>query len=309
MMNIATLTLNPTIDLAYVIERLQPTDKLRAPPQQADPGGGGINVARVFVRLGGNARCIFLSGGPIGIALDALLDMHQLVRDRVEIEGHTRVSTTILEQYSGKEFRVVPAGPEVNEREWQACLERIDALQCDYLVMSGSLPIGVPTDFYAHAAAIAHRRGIRTVLDTSGAALANGLGAGGHELIKPNLKEFEQLVGEGLTTPEAIAEAAQSIARRGDARLVAVTMGEEGGILVSADAVWHCGAPQVETASAVGAGDSFVAAMVYGLASGRSDLEAFRLGIAGGTAALITAGTGLARSADIERILSMIAVG
>lgn len=309
MMNIATLTLNPTIDLAYVIERLQPTDKLRAPPQQADPGGGGINVARVFVRLGGNARCIFLSGGPIGIALDALLDMHQLVRDRVEIEGHTRVSTTILEQYSGKEFRVVPAGPEVNEREWQACLERIDALQCDYLVMSGSLPIGVPTDFYAHAAAIAHRRGIRTVLDTSGAALANGLGAGGHELIKPNLKEFEQLVGEGLTTPEAIAEAAQSIARRGDARLVAVTMGEEGGILVSADGVWHCGAPQVETASAVGAGDSFVAAMVYGLASGRSDLEAFRLGIAGGTAALITAGTGLARSADIERILSMIAVG
>lgn len=309
MMNIATLTLNPTIDLAYVVDKLEPTDKLRAPPQQADPGGGGINVARVFVRMGGNARCIYLSGGSTGIALDALLDLHQLVRERVAIEGHTRVSTTILEQGSGKEFRVVPAGPEVKESEWQDCLDRIDTLQCDYLVMSGSLPRGVPTAFYARAATKAHRRGIRTVLDTSGAALKEGVSAGGHELIKPNLKEFGQLIGKGLTTPEAIGKAAQSIARQGGARLVAVTMGEDGGILASADEVWRCEAPQVETASAVGAGDSFVAAMVYGLANGRNEFDAFRLGIAGGTAALITAGTGLARAEDTQGIFAQLAAG
>ncbi|MGQ7830846.1 1-phosphofructokinase family hexose kinase [Altererythrobacter sp. Z27] len=309
MLNIATLTLNPTIDLAYVVDRLEPTDKLRAPPQQADPGGGGINVARVFVRMGGNARCLYLSGGPTGIALDALLDLHQLVRERVAIAGHTRVSTTILENGSGKEFRVVPAGPEVSESEWQACLEKIDALECDYLVMSGSLPLGAPSDFYAQAATVVQRRGIRTVLDTSGAALTEGLGAGGHELIKPNLKEFQHLVGKELSNPEAIGEAAQSIASQGSARLVAVTMGADGGVLASADGIWRCEAPKVETASAVGAGDSFVAAMVYGLASGRSDFDAFRLGIAGGTAALITAGTGLAHAEDTRRIFAQIETG
>ena len=302
MMNIATLTLNPTIDIAYTVPELAHTDKLRAPVQQTDPGGGGINVARVFVRMGGNARCIYLTGGSTGIALDALLDLHQLVREPIAIEGDTRVSTTILEQSSGHEYRVVPAGPEVGESEWQACLDRIGEMWCDYLVMSGSLPRGVPTDFYARAAAIAHARGIRTVLDSSGEALRAGVEAGGLELIKPNLVEFGQLTGTQLSDREEIGRAAQEFVRSGKARLLAVTMGEGGGILASEAGVVLLAPPPVATASAVGAGDSCLAAMVHGLASGKSDDDAFRLGIAAGAAALLTAGTGLAAADDIARL-------
>lgn len=301
-MNIATLTLNPTIDIAYNVQELRHTDKLRVPAQQTDPGGGGINVARVFVRLGGNARCVYLTGGSTGIALDAMLDLHQLVREPIVISGSTRVSTTILEHESGHEYRIVPSGPEVTEKEWQACLDRVASLRCDYLVMSGSLPRGVPADFYARSTSLAKEQGIRCILDTSGDALKQGVANGGLELIKPNLKEFEQLVGRRLTNRNEISRVAQQYARDGKARLVAVTMGEDGGILASKDEILSLNAPEIETASAVGAGDSCLAAMVHGLASGRTDADAFKLGIAAGTAALISAGTGLASAEDIQRI-------
>lgn len=302
MMNIATLTLNPTIDVAYAVENLSHTDKLRAPAQIIDPGGGGLNVARVFVRMGGNARCIYLSGGSTGIALDALIDLHQLVREKVAIVGETRISTVICEASSGQEYRIVPAGPNVSEAECEACLRHIEEIKCDYLVMSGSLPRGIPADFYARAAAVAYRRGIRTVLDTSGDALSEAVAAGGLELIKPNLREFQDLIGENLTDVGAIGEAAKQIVAQGGARLVAVSMGERGGVLASKDGVIVMNAPDVEAKSAVGAGDSCVAAMVHGLASGKNVEDAFALGIAAGAAALISPGTGLAAVDDIDAI-------
>jgi 6-phosphofructokinase 2 len=302
MMNILTLTPNPTIDIAYRVDTLVPIDKVRASEQRSDPGGGGINVARVFVRMGGNARCVYMAGGTTGIALDALLDLHQLVRTKIPIRGDTRISATFSEQSSGHEFRVVPLGPEVSEAEWRTCLDRLASLRADYLVMSGSLPRGVPTDFYAQAAAIGRRQGMRAVLDTSGAALRGALAAGGLELVKPNLKEFEELVGEKLTDVENIAEAARAIAARGAARLVAVSMGARGGILASAKSTRYLRAPEVRTASSVGAGDSCLAAMVHGLALGRPDEEAFRLGVCAGAAALLTPGTDLAHVKDMERL-------
>ncbi|MDJ0977558.1 MAG: 1-phosphofructokinase family hexose kinase [Erythrobacter sp.] len=302
MMNIATLTLNPTIDVAYMVDQLTHTDKLRTPPQKVDPGGGGLNVARVFVRMGGNARCVYLAGGSTGVALDALLDLHQLVREKIAIAGETRISAVVCDTSCGHEYRIVPAGPEVSEVECEACLRIIAKLRCDYLVMSGSLPRGAPVDFYAQVAAVAHRRGIRTVLDTSGEALSAGVAAGGLELIKPNLKEFQQLVGEELTNVEAIGEAARGIVTGGGARLVVVSMGERGGVMASEDGVIEARASNVETRSAVGAGDSCVAAMVHGLASGRSNEAAFRLGVAAGSAALITPGTGLAAASDIDAL-------
>lgn len=306
MLNIATLTLNPTIDIAYSVPKLAPTDKLRAPAQTIDPGGGGINVARVFVRMGGNARCLYLTGGATGIALDALLDLHELVRKPVAIAGETRISATIFEETSKSEYRVVPAGPEVSEAECQACLDRVEALRCDYLVMSGSLPRGVPTDFYARAASAARGQGMLCVLDTSGDALKEAVEAGGLELIKPNLLEFQQLTGETSERRVEIGQAAQKLARSGKVRLVAVTMGEAGGILASEDAIVSLHAPRVETVSSVGAGDSCLAAMVHALALGKSDEDAFAMGISAGTAALVSAGTGLAAVDDIERLYAQL---
>ena len=94
---------------------------MRGRHERHDPGGGGINVARVFVRLGGNARCYYLSGGPTGVALDGLADLHRLVRSRVAINGETRISTSVFERESSREYRFVTTGLAVSPDEWKAC--------------------------------------------------------------------------------------------------------------------------------------------------------------------------------------------
>lgn len=305
MPTIATLTMNPTIDVSYDVDVVAPTDKLRSHGESYDPGGGGINVARVFVRLGGNAECHYLSGGATGVALDGLLDLHQLVRRPVRISGATRVACNVHERVSGQEFRFIPPGPLVTETEWQACLQQLAAVTCDYLVASGSLPPGVPADFYAMVSQVARERGIKFALDTSGAALSGGLSGACVHLIKPNAKELEQLAGRPLGTDAEIAAAAREIVERGQAELVAVTMGSKGGMLVSAEGTQILKAVPVEAASAVGAGDSFLAAMVHALARGRGARDAFQYGMAAGSAAVLTSGTDLSRVEDIERLYAM----
>jgi 6-phosphofructokinase 2 len=275
---------------------------LRARNERCNPGGGGINVARVFVRLGGNARCYYLSGGATGVALDGLLDLHQLVRTRIPIEGATRVATTVLERASGKEYRFVPAGPTIAPGEWMACLDLISRANCDFLVASGSLPEGVPDDFYARVAHVAAARGIRVVLDSSGRGLATGLAGGGYYLVKPNLEELGTLAGRSLTDEAGIAEVASGIVERGEAELVAVTMGLDGAMFVSRSERLRLPAVRIAARSTVGAGDSFVAAMVHGLALGWKPADAFRLGMASGAAAVLSPGTGLAQADDIYRL-------
>jgi len=304
MASIATLTLNPTLDVAFEVDRIAPTHKLRGGNERHDPGGGGINVARVFVRLGGNARCYYLAGGAAGAALGWLLDLHQLVGSKIPIGGETRVSTSIFARESGDEYRFVTDGPIVSTAEWQACERLLEEARCDYVVASGSLPRGVPTDFYARVAAVAHRRGVRFVLDSSGDGLAQGLAGGGVFLVKPSIGELRKLTGEALEDDEAVAEAARSIVRRGQAQHVAVTMGREGAMLVDASGTLRLPAIPVKTSSAVGAGDSFLAGMVYAFCDGRTAEDAFRFGQAAGAAAVLTPGTDLARADDVRRLFA-----
>jgi len=307
MKSIATLTMNPTIDVSYDVGQVRHTHKMRTENEHYAPGGGGINVARVFVRLGGNARCFYLSGGATGPALDGLIDLHQLVRTRIPILGPTRIAADILEHDTGKEYRFTPAGPHVREAEWQECLDRLAEADCDVLVMSGSLPPGVPDDFYARAARLMRERGREVVLDSSGKALAAGIAEGGLLLVKPSQGELQDYTGRKLEDVEAIGRAAMAIVERGKARLVAVTMGHEGAVLARAKGPVFLPALKIDAASAVGAGDSFVAAMVHALCRGDSELEAFRRGMAAGSAAVLRAGTDLARPADIEGMLERIA--
>jgi 6-phosphofructokinase 2 len=302
VMQIATLTMNPTIDVSLEVDRVLHTHKMRGRNERHDPGGGGINVARVFVRLGGNARCYYLSGGATGAALDGLLDLHQLVRTRIGIAGETRVSTSVFERDSGHEYRFVAPGPIVSQSEWRECLDSLADARCDYLVASGSLPQGVPDDFYARVAAAANRLGIRVVLDSSGPGLAQGLAGRGIFLVKPSIGELRGLTGEELANDQAIAKAARAIIRRGEAEHVAVTMGRDGALLANASGVLRLPAMPVETASTVGAGDSFLASMVHALAIGRAPADAFRFGIAAGAAAALSPATNLAHPDEIRRL-------
>lgn len=306
MKSIATLTMNPTIDVSYDVGKVRHTHKMRTDNESYAPGGGGINVARVFVRLGGNARCYYLSGGATGPALDGLIDLHQLVRTRIPITGPTRIASAVLEHETGKEYRFTPQGPRVSEAEWSACLDQLTGADCGVMVLSGSLPPGVPADFYARVIRLLRPRGIEIVLDTSGEALAHGIDAGGLLLVKPSQGELQQYVGRPLDGVDAISKAAMGIVEAGKARLVAVTMGHEGAVLARAAGPVFLPALRIEAASAVGAGDSFVAGMLHALMTGKDELEAFRFGIASGSAAVLRAGTNLAHPTDITRLLAQV---
>lgn len=302
MAMIATLTMNPTIDAAYAVPRVRHTHKVRTHGEHYDPGGGGINVARVVSRLGGMTRAIYLAGGATGTALDGLVDSHEIARTRIPIKAHSRISVSIFEEESGKEYRFVPPGPMVAEEEWQACLSHLAGISCDYIVMSGSLPQGVPGDFYARAGAVLTARGALVVLDSSGEGLRQGLEAGGVHLVKPSLGELRALVGAPLEGIDAIGAAALDIVRQGKAAHVVVSMGHEGALLAFAERIVHLPAVPVEARSAVGAGDSFVAAMTFAMAHGVDAVQAFRYGIAAGAAAVLTPGTDLCHKADVDRL-------
>lgn len=306
MKSIATLTMNPTIDISYEVDRVVPTQKLRSSAENYAAGGGGINVARVFTRLGGRAHCLYLSGGATGVAFDGLVDRLGLAHTRIAIAGDTRVATTVHERASGCEYRFTASGPDVSEAEWRQCLDMLAGVECDYLVASGSLPRGVPADFYARVADIARGSGIAVVLDTSGEALRQGLAAGGVLLVKPSLDEMRELTGLPLESLDEIKEAAAGVVAAGQAEMVAVTLGPRGGVLATREGTQCLRAVAIEAKSAVGAGDSFIAGMVHALASGWSAGEAFRYGMAAGSAAVLTPGTTLALQKDIARLFSLV---
>jgi 6-phosphofructokinase 2 len=301
MKPIVTYTLNPAIDASCEAEVVRPIHKIRTTNERYDPGGGGINVARVIRELGGDALAIYFAGGLTGQAFNDMVGAIGLRCRVIPIAEMTRVSHTVYERSSGQEYRFVPEGPALQDVEWRAGLAVLDELDADYLVASGSLPHGAPTDFYARIARIARDKGVRFVLDTSGEALRAALEVGVH-LIKPNLGELERLVGRSLLEPAEQEAAARQLVEEGRAEIVTVSLGAEGALLASADGGLRLSAPKIEPKSAVGAGDSFVAAMTFGLASGRSPRDAFALAVAAGTATVLTMGTELCRREDVLRI-------
>jgi 6-phosphofructokinase 2 len=296
---IVTLTLNPALDLASTAELVRPTHKIRTVGEHVDPGGGGINVARVVRMLGGEALAVLLAGGATGQYVGELLDEAGVARLSVPTRGRTRISFTVFEAASGLEYRFVPEGPEIAEAEWRAALEAVETVETDWVVASGSLPRGAPTDIYAEIARRAARRGRRFVLDTSGPPLAAALGHG-ITLLKPSLGELEALLGRKLADPRAQEAEALALVQSGAARMVALSLGREGAILASEAGVRRMAAPTVAVRSAVGAGDSFLAGLTLALARGETEEHALAWGIAAGVAALGSFGTARLDRAEVE---------
>ncbi|MDA8164902.1 MAG: 1-phosphofructokinase family hexose kinase [Desulfobacteraceae bacterium] len=307
MKRIATLTMNPSVDLTMAVEQVLPTRKLRCDHPRRDPGGGGINVARAFHELGGTVIAVFPAGGPTGLFLKEILRRTGIEFDDVEFKSLTRESFSINETSTGRQFRFVLPGPVLTVEEWESSLRKITGLDPapDYVVASGSLPRGVPDDFYARLAAILKGSETRMILDTSGEPLRIALEEGVY-LVKPNLEELAELAGQDLEEPAAQEQACRELIDRGAAEVVALTMGSDGALLVSRNDTFRLPAIQVEVKSAVGAGDSFVGGLTLGLVRNWPLREAFCLGMAAGTSALIAPGTELCRRKDTEEYFRQI---
>jgi 6-phosphofructokinase 2 len=286
------------------VDRVSPTQKLRCSAARRDPGGG-INVARVVRRLGSDATAIYPRGGATGELLIRLIEHEGIAIDTSQIDQ----DFSVQEETTGKQFRFVLPGPVLLESEWQACLDTLSAFggRPDFVVASGSLPPGVPPDFYARACRITKSRNAKFVLDTSGPALNTALEEGVF-LVKPNLRELAEVVGEPLADEASWIRAGAGLVKSRRAEVVALTLDHRGALLVDRDRVLRAEALPIKPMSSVGAGDSFLGGIVWSLTAGFDLEHAFRLGVAAGSSAVLNLGTELAHSDDTRRLAAKVVV-
>ena len=309
MPQIVTLTINPAIDIFVNVDHVQSTHKLRCSPPKRDPGGGGINVARVAHRLGGDVLAIYPIGGQIGKLLHRLVERENIASLVTPSHVETRENFTAYEEETGEQYRFVLPGSRLHRAEWEAVLERLASLAepPKFVVASGSMPPGAPDDFVARVARQAKALGAKTVIDTSGPALAAAL-AEGVTVIKPNLVELTQYVAKPLERDEDRIAACRKLVADGRAEIVALTLGDQGALLVTAKRAWRSVPLKIEAVSTVGAGDSFLGGLVAALAADEPLEQAFRVAVAAASAAVRTPGTGLCQPEEVKRLLSDVQI-
>ncbi|GAC1439087.1 MAG: 6-phosphofructokinase II [Sediminibacterium sp.] len=302
MKKIITLTLNPALDKSISVPRLVPEKKLRCTDAKVEPGGGGVNVSRALHHLGGVSTAAFLSGGYTGKQFEALLTREGIDTVALPMAGDTRENFVVFDEATRCQYRFGMEGAHVTEQEWKHCLQYVqEQSSIDYIVASGSLPPGVPTDFMRSLVLLGRQKGARLIVDTSGEALQAALQEGLF-LIKPNLGELSSVYGKEKLAPHEIAAAARSIIEQGKCEVVVVSLGAAGALLVRGTEQIQVKPPAVNVLSTVGAGDSMVAGMVYALSEGLGWKETLCYGVAAGTAATMNSGTALCSKAATERI-------
>ena len=306
MSRIVTITFNPVIDKSTTVSSLVPEKKLRCSLPKFEPGGGGLNVSRAIKKLGGESLAIFPAGGHTGKFLEKLVESEAVDYKSVEIKNHTRENLIVLDTSNNQQYRFGMPGPKLGEEEWNACLKTLEREQnVSFIVASGSLALGVPTNIIAQIAAVAKQKGAKLIVDTSGEALQQAVQEGVF-MIKPNLHELSSLVGKEEVVANEVDDVAKEIINKGQCELIIVSLGQSGAMAVTRNEIFQMTPPVVKKRSTVGAGDSMVAGIVLSLSRGKSIKEALRYGIACGTAATMNEGTELCRLEDVERLYPLV---
>jgi len=304
---IATLTMNPALDITTTIDGPISAGKLRCGPARYDPGGGGINVARVAHILGAPVTAVFPAGGTIGeFITDKLVTETEIAVRRVEIAGTTRENFTVNEPHTGRQYRFTLPGPNLSRTEQIDCLNQLwwAAGSAQYIVASGSLPPGVAPDFYQRVADMCRVTDVRLVLDTSGTGIVQI--TSGVFLLKTDPAELGAHVGRELCTQADQVDAAGALIEQGCAENVVISLGRNGALLITAAGARYHPPVVVQPGGGVGAGDALVAAITVGLNRGVPLDIALRLGVAAGAAALLAPGTVACQRHDIEDLLARV---
>ena len=298
---IITLTLNPSLDKSTHFTGLIAEQKIRCEKPRYDAGGGGINVSKAIAKLGGNSLCIHTSGGSAGIMLEEIILKDGIENKVIPTQNWTRENFIAFENITKAQYRFGFPGNELLEDEKQKVIETIKEINTKYLVLSGSLNEGLPTDFYQTIAEIAKAMGIKVIVDTSGEPLRKVLEKGVY-LIKPNIGELAKLIGVEKLELSEVEKAAKTIIENGAAEIVVVSLGTQGAILVSKEQIEFVKAPKVTKKSTVGAGDSMVGGMVWALSQNKTLKEVIQWGVSCGTAATMNEGTQLFKKEDAIKL-------
>jgi 6-phosphofructokinase 2 len=306
MLPVLTVTLNPALDLSSSVASIKPLQKLRCTEPRLHPGGGGINVSRAIKELGGESQAFVAIGGHTGDQLRELLRRTGLSVAYWPLIGETRTSITIMSDENGLPYRFVLPGPTVSPFEAAAILDELTSLirsRAGYIVASGSLPPGVPNDFYARLCHRTRELGGRFVIDSHGAALRAATDARPY-LVRLNHLEAQELIGGDSDV--AARNLAKQLVEQQRTEVAIVTVGERGAIVATGERQIEITPPRVNVKSGVGAGDSFVAALVFGLSNGWPLEDAARYGVAAAAAAVTTEATELCRREMVDAFFARI---
>ncbi|MGC9796664.1 1-phosphofructokinase family hexose kinase [Fervidobacterium riparium] len=304
---IFTLTMNPCLDRYIYVDELILDDTIRAQKVVDYPAGKGIDVSRVIKELGGVSIAIALVGGDNGRKLEEMLDREGVIYSSIRVPQETRMNV-ILETNKGQ-YRISMPGEKISVKKLQVVLEVLNALvrPGDVVVVSGSLPKGVVAEFYTGIVFSLKQWGATVYFDADGDKLKAGL-IGQPDYIKPNLHEFQRLIGKHVSRHVEIVEEARKIINIHELKGILLTLGGDGAYFISKDKVLYTKTIKVNVKSAVGAGDSFLAGFVLKKAEGTSDEEALRWANAAGTAAVMTPGTRLCRRNDVEKLIEKVEI-
>lgn len=303
--DIVTLTVNPCLDKSAHFRGLIPEQKIRCESPRYDAGGGGINVSKAIARLEGESFCVFTSGGAIGTILEELVKKEAIAFRAIKTNNWTRESFVAVDDNSNSQFRFGFPGAEISVLEKNKVIRSIEELKPKYLVISGSLNEGLPSNFYQQISVLAKASGSKVIVDTSGEPLQKVLETGVY-LAKPNVGELAKLIGVEKLEIDEVEQASRTLIEKGNAEILVVSLGSQGAVLVTATQTEFVPAPNVAKKSTVGAGDSMVGAMVWALSQNKSLKEVVQWGVACGSAATMNEGTQLFELEDAKRLFEWL---
>jgi len=305
---ITAVALNPAIDRTVLVPGFRTGATNRVASSRLDPGGKGINVARVARALGAPVHLLGFLGEDNANLIIRTLTQQEIAHDFIQVPGSNRTNWKIVEPTTGELT-------ELNDNGFTVTAERVADLvdlvkrrlpETAVLVLAGSLPDGAPVTLYRDLIELANQAGVRTILDAEGEALKVALAAR-PTLIKPNRAETEQVLGRSLGTRAEMVAGARELLQRGPA-MVSVSCGPEGAVLAAAEGCWWATPPSIRPGSTVGAGDSMVAGFAVALSRGLPLPEALRLATAAGTATAKLEGTQVCSAEAVAAVLPEVKV-
>lgn len=303
---IYTVTLNPAVDRELTVAAIEFDSVLRATAWQVDCGGKGFNVSRMLRSLGADSVALGFAGGRSGELLRDELAALGVDTDFVWVEGETRTNVSIVSESNGRYVKVNEPGPVISAQAQAALIEKVQTLaqKGDWWVLAGSLPPGAPPTIYGQLIGVIQAAGARAILDSSGGALKLGCEARPF-LAKPNDVELGALTGLPVEGEAQIVTAAQAMREMGVQHVV-VSLGKKGALLATGEGVWLAQSPTIQEKNPIGAGDSMVGGLVWGLNQQMSLREALRWGIACGAATASQSGTAVGKREQVEELVEQV---
>jgi 6-phosphofructokinase 2 len=304
MTNIATLTLNPTIDKYISLDKLQPFDKLKAKVLKKEAGGGGINVSRALLALDTISTAVYPAAIENAVFFDSLLANENIQTLTYPTNGAIRENLIVKELSSGLEYRLGFDAQAIAAPSTSSILDTIANIpQLQYLVLSGSIPKYLSVNILENIANYCFQNQIKLVIDTSQEALALALQQ--HTfLLKPNTDELAHILGRPAISLAELPAITAELLEKYPVQNIAISKGADGAILANKQGYWHCKPPKTKVLSTVGAGDSMLAGLLYGFIHNFPMQQILQYGVTCGTAATMNAAGELCQKPDIDHILA-----